>query len=250
MAKTVLVTGASSGIGRETARQFAIAGYSVAIHYNRNEQGAQSLVDELCKETGTKHNLLTVQADIKYREQVDRMFSDVKHTFGAVDILVNNAGIAQTKLFTDITQQDFDEMFDTNVKGIFHCTQAVLPDMISRKEGKIINISSIWGIAGASMEVHYSAAKAAVIGMTKALASELGPSNIHVNCVAPGVVQTPMLSEFSENELAQLSEDAPLGRLGTPLDIANTILFLASDKSDFITGQVISPNGGLPILNI
>jgi len=250
MSKIVLVTGASSGIGRETARQFALAGYNIAIHYNKNEQGAKSLVEELSQELGSTSKLLIVQADVKYREQVDRMFSDVRQAFGIVDILVNNAGIAQTKLFTDITEQDFDEMFDTNVKGIFNCTQAALPGMISRKEGKIINISSIWGIAGASMEVHYSAAKAAVIGMTKALASELGPSNIHVNCVAPGVIQTPMLSEFSADELAQLSEDAPLGRLGTPIDIANTILFLASDKSDFITGQVISPNGGLPILNI
>ncbi len=250
MSATVLVTGASRGIGRETARQFALAGYHVAIHYHQNEDAAKSLYRELVADENMPdmpYRLLLVQADIADREQVQAMISKIHDTFGAIDILVNNAGIAQQTLFSDIQEEDWNRMFDVNVKGMFHCTQEVLPDMIHKKAGKIINLSSIWGICGASCEVHYSAAKAAVIGFTKALAKELGPSNIQVNCVAPGVIQTEMNAHLSPEILEALKEETPLGVLGTPKQIADAILFFASEKADFITGQILSPNGGIVI---
>lgn len=248
--KTVLITGASRGIGRETARQFALAGYNVAIHYNRNEDAAQALYEELVAEESMpdmRYRLLLVQADVADRAQVREMISQIHETLGPIDILVNNAGIAQQKLFSDITDEDWNRMFDVNMKGMFHCTQEVLSDMIRQQSGKIVNVSSIWGIAGASCEVHYSAAKAAVIGFTKALAKELGPSGIQVNCVAPGVVQTEMNAHLTGDVLEELKEETPLGTLGTPKQIADAILFFASDKADFITGQILSPNGGIVI---
>ena len=167
--------------------------------------------------------------------------------FGHIDVLVNNAGIAQQKMFTEITEQDWKKMFSVNIDGMFNCTQLALRDMIKRHKGKIINVSSIWGIAGASCEVHYSASKAAVIGFTKSLAKELGPSGIQVNCVAPGVIETDMNKNLDDLTIKEIINETPLERIGTPRDIANTILFLAQDASDFITGQVISPNGGFVI---
>ena len=175
------------------------------------------------------------------------MVDKINSRFGGVDVLVNNAAVAQIKLFSDITSDDWDNIFNVNVKGMFNCTKAVLPYMIHQKHGKIVNISSIWGITGASCEVHYSASKAAVIGLTKALAKELGPSGIQVNCVAPGVVNTDMNAELSKEDIEQIADETPLGVIGNASDIANTVCFLASDKADFITGQVISPNGGLVI---
>ena len=186
-------------------------------------------------------------ADVSQKSDVELMFSQIQNEFGGVDILVNNAGIAQAKLFTDITEEEWDKMFSVNVKGIFNCTKAALPYMIHKKSGKIINISSIWGITGASCEVHYSASKAAVIGLTKALAKELGPSGITVNCVAPGVVETDMCALLSPEDISALKDETPLGCIGTPDDIAKTVLFLASGGGDFLTGQVISPNGGMVI---
>lgn len=248
--KTVLITGASRGIGRETARQFALAGYNVAIHYNQNKDAAQTLYQELTEDASQpdmRYRLLLVQADVADRGDVREMISQIHETFGPIDILVNNAGIAQQKLFSDITDEDWNRMFDVNMKGMFHCTQEVLSDMIRQKSGKIVNVSSIWGIAGASCEVHYSAAKAAVIGFTKALAKELGPSGIQVNCVAPGVVQTEMNAHLTQEVLETLKEETPLGILGTPKHIADAILFLASEKADFITGQILSANGGIVI---
>ena len=167
--------------------------------------------------------------------------------FGKIDVLVNNAGITQSKLFTDITYEDWKEMMDINLNGIFYTTQKALQYMIPEMSGKIINISSIWGMVGGSFEVHYSTSKAAIIGMSKALAKELGPSNIQVNVIAPGVIQTDMLNDIDEDIIDTLREETPLMRLGTPEDIANCVLFLASEKSNFITGQVISPNGGFVI---
>ena len=167
--------------------------------------------------------------------------------FGKIDVLVNNAGISVNKLFTDLTDEDWNEMMDVNLNGIFYTTQKALQYMLPELSGKIINVSSIWGLVGASSEVHYSVSKAAIIGMTKALAKELGPSNIQVNCVAPGVIQTDMLNGISDDIIEMLREETPLQKLGTPEDIANCILFLADDKSNFITGQVISPNGGFVI---
>lgn len=244
MEKTVLVTGASRGIGREIARQFALNGYAVGIHYHKNEGMAQSLLEELSSQG---FPCMLLQADVSDRAQVEKMTEQVLAQFGHIDVLVNNAGIAQQKLFTDITDDDWDAMFNVDVKGMFHCCQSVLPGMIFRHSGKIINLSSIWGLTGASCEVHYSAAKAAVIGLTKALAKELGPSNIQVNCVAPGVIDTDMNRHLDQDTMAALKEETPLGVIGTPRDVASAVLFLAGDGGNFITGQVISPNGGFVI---
>lgn len=244
MGRTVLVTGASRGIGNHIARLFAIRGYNVAINYNKNMEQAERLLEELQK---ADCNAILAQADVSDKEQVQNMIHQVNKRFGDIEILINNAGIAKQQLFTDITSDEWDLMFDVNVKGMFHCIQGVLPSMIRNHNGKIINISSIWGITGASCEVLYSATKAAIIGMTKALAKELGPSNIQVNCVAPGVIDTDMNSDLDSAALEELKEQTPLGVIGKGIDIAETVFFLASGKADFITGQVISPNGGFLI---
>ena len=175
------------------------------------------------------------------------MIKKTHEIFGDIDILINNAGIAQQKVFLDISERDWERIFDVNVKGVYNCIKEVLPDMLKKKEGKIINISSIWGISGASCEVHYSASKAAVIGLTKALAKELGPSKIKVNCVSPGVIKTDMISDFSYEDIEMLKYNTPLGEIGKPEDIAKIVYFLTSDDSNFITGQIISPNGGFII---
>lgn len=244
MSKTVLVTGASRGIGYEIAKLFAMNGYNVAINYNQNKTAAYLLLNELHEADCIA---MVVQADVSSKEQVVDMIALVNKQFGRIDILVNNAGIAKQQLFTDTTMQEWDRMFDVNVKGMFLCCQGVLPSMIKNRFGKIINISSIWGIAGASCEVLYSTTKAAVIGLTKSLAKELGPSNIQVNCVAPGVIDTDMNSDLDTATFEDLKEQTPLGTIGRCIDVAEAVLFLASEKSSFITGQVISPNGGLLI---
>ena len=244
MNRTALITGASRGIGRETALHFARNGYNVALNYLSNEACARDTLAHL-KSTGC--DAIAIRADVSNRRDVDEMVKTVCEKYGSVDVLVNNAGIAQQKLFTDISESEWDRMFDVNVKGTFNCCQAVLPYMIHRKKGKIVNVSSIWGICGASCEVHYSASKAAIIGMTKALAKEVGPSNIQVNCVAPGVIQTDMNSALDDETIKALRDETPLGVIGMPSDVAQTVFFLASDASDFITGQVISPNGGFVI---
>ncbi|MDF2987425.1 MAG: short-chain dehydrogenase/reductase [Eubacterium sp.] len=242
--KTVLVTGASRGIGHDIARHFATSGFNVAINYNTSREAAGRLQDELQK---VGCNSMLVKADVSDREQVNQMLQLVNRQFGDIEILINNAGIAKQQLFTDITSGEWDRMFDVNVKGMFHCTQGVLPAMIRNHCGKIINISSVWGITGASCEVLYSTTKAAIIGMTKALAKELGPSNIQVNCVAPGVIDTDMNSDLDAEAIKELKEQTPLGVIGKGTDIAETVFFLASQKADFITGQIISPNGGFLI---
>ena len=241
---TVLITGAATGIGRAAALLFAANGYNVAVHYNQSEREAQELCGQIAERGG---RAIALQADVADAAQVNAMTQRVTEVFGHIDVLVNNAGIAQTKLFTDLTADDWDAMFSVNVKGVFHCCQAVLPGMISRKVGCIVNVSSIWGMVGASCEVHYSAAKAAVIGLTKALAKELGPSGIRVNCVAPGVIETRMIDGLDDNTKEALKEETPLGRLGTAEDVAQAIRFLASENAGFITGQVLSPNGGFVI---
>lgn len=240
--KTALITGASRGIGSAIARQLAADGFRVIVNYNASEKEAEYLVSELNKTHGMERAGL-FRADVADREQVERMFDSV----GGVDVLVNNAGIAQQKLFTDITAQDWDRMFDVDVKGVFHCCQCALPYMIHNKHGKIINISSMWGQVGASCEVHYSAAKAAVIGLTKALAKEVGLSGIQVNCIAPGVIQTEMNRNLDESTIEELKEETPLGVIGSAEDIAEAAGFLASEKSNFITGQIFGVNGGMII---
>lgn len=239
-----MITGAATGIGRAAALLFAADGYNVAVHYNKSAKEAKSLCEQIAGQGG---HALAVQANVSDAVQVSAMAQRVTEVFGRIDVLVNNAGIAQSKLFTDLTADDWDTMFDVNVKGVFHCCQAVLPGFISRKAGCIVNVSSIWGMAGASCEVHYSAAKAAVIGLTKALAKELGPSNIRVNCVAPGVIETRMTAGLDDETKEALRDETPLGRIGTTEDVAQAIRFLASEKAGFITGQVLSPNGGFVI---
>lgn len=245
MKKTVLITGAARGIGAESARLFAENNYNVVINYLSSEQKAMKLKEELqdmnCK-------CIAIKADVSKYDQIQKMISEVTNCFGNIDVLVNNAGISgKNELFTDITIDEWKNIFSVNVDGIFNCCKCVLPNMIRNHKGKIINISSVWGIVGASCEVHYSAAKAAVIGFTKALAKEVGPSNIQVNCVAPGVIDTEMNAELTEEDIKRLKDETPLGIIGKPIDIAESVLFLALDKSNFITGQVISPNGGFVI---
>lgn len=242
--KTALITGASRGIGRAIASLFAKNEYNVLINYNKSEEEANSLYEEL-KEKG--YSVALYKADVSQKEEVNSMINYCIGTFERLDVLINNAGISKTNLFTDISYEEWDEVMNVNLNGVFYTTKKALQYMIPEMSGKIINISSIWGMVGGSSEVHYSASKAAIIGMTKALAKELGPSNIQVNCIAPGVIQTDMLNNVSEDTLEMLREETPLMRLGTPEDIANCALFLASDNSNFMTGQVLSPNGGFVI---
>lgn len=241
MKKTVLITGAAGGIGRAAALEFSKNGFCVAVNYKSSKDKAESLVRDIEDAGGTA---LCVCADISKRAEVDAMFSVIDEKFGGADVLINNAGIAQQKMFCDITQQDFDSMFAVNVKGAFNCTQAALGHMVHNKSGKIINVSSMWGVCGASCEVHYSASKAALIGMTKALARELAPSNIQVNCIAPGIIDTEMNSVLGGDTLALLKDESPMGRFGTAEEVASLMLFLADERSAFITGQVIGIDGG------
>lgn len=244
MAKTVLITGASGGIGTATACLFAEKGYNVVINYNNSERQAR-LLQKTLTEHGAKS--ICVGANVSYPSEVNSMIKQAEYAFGGIDVLVNNAGISQIKQIQDITDNDWHEMIASNLTGVFNCARAVVPNMIRNKSGAIINVSSMWGITGASMETHYSAAKAGVIGFTKALAKELGPSGIRVNCVAPGVIETNMNRNITLEAVEQLSEDTPLGRLGSPIEVAEAIYFLASEQASFITGQIISPNGGLVI---
>ncbi len=246
-AKTVLITGGSGGIGNAVAEKFYKNGYNVAIQYFKNEEQAVMLLNKLRSLNSVGGNAALFQADITRSENVAMLFDSVKKSLGDVDILINNAGIGKQILFNDITDDIWRNVFAVNVDGCFYCCREALPHMIHEKNGRIINISSIWGITGASCEVHYSATKAAVIGLTKALAKELGPSQITVNCVAPGVIDTPMNAHLSSDDMEALKDETPLMRIGTPEDVANAVYFLASDEASFITGQVLSPNGGMVI---
>jgi 3-oxoacyl-[acyl-carrier protein] reductase len=241
--KTALITGGAKGIGAAVCRTLAENGFNLAINYNSSYSEACSLKKEL----STLTNVEIFKCDVSCSAQVKEMFSEINNHFGGVDILVNNAGIAQQALFTDITDSMWEKMLSTNLSGAFYCCREALPYMINQKSGKIINIASMWGEVGASVEVHYSAAKAGLIGLTKALAKEVGLSGITVNAVSPGVIETDMLSSFSEEDKACLKEETPLNRLGTVQDIAKAVGFLASDSADFITGQVVSVNGGFVI---
>ncbi|MEG0771256.1 MAG: 3-oxoacyl-ACP reductase FabG [Clostridia bacterium] len=242
--KTVLITGASKGIGRQMAIAFAKERYNVIINYNKSQDTAKALESEL-KASG--YSVVAIKADISSEEEVQKMIYEGYSLFSSIDVLINNAAISSIKLFTDITLEEWNEIFSVNVNGTFNVTKAVLNKMINAKYGKIINVSSIWGMVGASCETHYSATKGAIISLTKALAKELGPSNINVNCIAPGVIATEMNDNLTVEELDMLKEDTPLERIGSTTDIANLALFLASDKASFITGQIISPNGGFVI---
>ena len=237
--KTVIVTGGSRGIGAAIVRMLAEENYNIVLNYNQSVKKAENLQKEL-KEKGK--NVEIFQADVSKREEVKRLVQFTLEKFRTIDILINNAGTAQTKLFTDITDTDWETMLQNNLTSVFYCTQETLPTMIHNKNGCIINISSIWGMVGGSCEVHYSTAKAGVIGMTKALAKEMGPSNIRVNSIAPGMIETDMNKEYSEEDKEQIKEETPLQKIGQPIDIAKCVKWLIEDE--FTTGQVISPNGG------
>ena len=239
MQKVAIITGASRGIGRACAAMLARCGIKVIANYNKSENEANNLKEELTREN---IEIDIFKADVSKREEVKQMVEFALNKYGKVDILVNNAGISQTKLFTDITDEDWQNMINTNLSSAFYMIQEVLPSMIHEKNGSIINISSVWGINGGSCEVHYSAAKAGMIGMTKALAKELGPSNIRVNAIAPGIIDTDMNKGYSEQEIKEIKEEIPLGRIGEPEDVAKCVKWLVED--DYTTGQVISINGG------
>lgn len=241
--KTVLITGASRGIGRATALEFAKNGWQVAVNYNKSETAAKELCDEIISLGGfTK----SYQADVSDNVAVFDMINSAVADFGGIDALVNNAGIAPVQgLFTDFTDSDAKQIFDTNVFGMMNCSRAIIPHFVSKKSGKIINVSSVWGITGGSCEVIYSASKAAVIGFTKALAKELAPSGICVNCVAPGFIDTDMNAHLSKADIEAFCEDVPLGRIGKAQEVAKSICFLASEDASYITGQVLSVDGGL-----
>jgi len=241
----VLVTGASRGIGAAAAELFAARGWDVALNYRTNQKLAEDLARRLAEEYKVK--TIAVAANVADAAQVDQMFTTVEQALGRVDVLVNNAGICQVKLFTDLTEQDWDQVFDINCKGVFLCCRRALPNMISAHRGSIVNLSSMWGQVGASCEVTYSAAKAAVIGLTKALAKEVGPSGIRVNCVAPGVIDTDMNAALTAEDIARLQDETPLCRIGTAQETAEAIVWLAEDRSSFVTGQVLAPNGGIVI---
>ena len=244
MSKTVVITGASRGIGSQCARVFAAAGYNVVINYNKSEERAQALLAELLAQG---ISAVAIKADVSDSAQANALIENSISLFGGVDVLVNNAGIGEQKLITDVTDEDWARMMGVNLNSAFYCTRKVLPHMINKKSGRIINISSLWGVCGASCEVHYSAAKAGLIGFTKALAKEVGPSGITVNCVAPGVIETDMNKALSEDDLDALCEETPVGRLGTTDDVAQMVLFLSQESGAFITGQVIGVNGGFVI---
>ncbi|MEG2931489.1 MAG: 3-oxoacyl-ACP reductase FabG [Ruthenibacterium sp.] len=263
MGKTVLITGASSGIGAACAGAFANAGWNVAVCYRTHREQAETLCAQFAQNAQFAKNAQLSQAacaaqttygtaqpfyvDVTDEASVADLFAAAQKSFGGVDVLINNAGVARQVLFTDMSADEWDAMFAVHVRGTFLCCKAALPYMLHQKRGSILNISSMWGQVGASCEVAYSAAKAAVIGLTKALAKEEGPSGITVNCIAPGVVETPMLAGFSAQDKAELANETPLCRIGMPQDIANAALFLASDAAAFITGQVLGVNGGFVI---
>ena len=235
----VLISGGSRGIGRALVESFTQNGDSVAFIYKNSHDAARALVES----TGA----VSICADISDSSLANRAAEEAISALGGIDILVNNAGISQIKLFTDITDEDWSNMINTNLSSAFYLTRASLPYMISQKSGRIINIGSMWGKVGASCEVHYSAAKAGLRGLTLALAKEVGPSGITVNAIEPGVISTEMNSALSQEVLAELCDETPLCRLGTPSDIANAVLFLASEKASFITGQIIGIDGGFAI---
>lgn len=242
--KTVVITGASKGIGRKTAESLGNNGYNVVINYNKSKDKAMEVRDLILSSGGDAE---IFKADVGNYEESKLLIEFAVKRYGNIDILINNAGISQIKLFTDISIEEWNEMVRVNLNGIFNCSQNAVRYMVSNKSGKIINISSIWGMEGSSCEVHYSTVKAGIIGFTKSLAKELGPSNIQVNCVAPGIILTDMMTGFTDDEMEEMKESIPLQRFGIADDVVNVIEFFASDKSDYITGQIISPNGGVLI---
>lgn len=243
MKKIILITGASRGIGRDIAKTLAKNSNNIVIaNYNKSEKEAIELKENL-KNDGI--NIEIIKADVSKRNEAKEMVQEVLNKYGKIDVLINNAGISQYKLFNDITDEEWDNIINTNLKSAFMVTQEAVRNMINNKEGCIINISSIWGVAGASMEVAYSTSKAGLIGLTKSLAKELGPSNIRVNAIAPGIINTGMNNRFSKDELQSIKDEIPLEKIGNTADITKCVKWLIEDS--YTTGQVISINGGWDI---
>jgi len=234
--KNVLVTGGSRGIGAAIVRKFASTGYNVILNYKNSDELANKIREKF------PNNVNLYKADVSSFTEVKKMCDYCVNNFGGIDILINNAGISEIKTFNDITENDWDTMINVNLKSVYNCSKNVLDNMIHNKWGKIINISSMWGEIGGSCEVHYSTAKAGIIGFTKALAKELALSNIQVNCVSPGIIDTDM---NSIHDLEELKSEVPANKIGTPEDVANAVYFLAVEENSYITGQVISVNGGI-----
>ncbi|SHH33150.1 3-oxoacyl-[acyl-carrier protein] reductase [Thermosyntropha lipolytica DSM 11003] len=240
--KIALVTGASRGIGAGIARELAKAGARVVVNYNTSRERVFKLAEDIEKEGG---EVLVIKADVAAFEEVEFMFSQIEKIWGEVDIIINNAGVSLRKLVTDTGEEEWDKVINTNLKGVFLCCRRALPAMIRRRYGRIINIASIWGITGASMEAAYAASKGGVIAFTKSLAREAGYSGVTVNAIAPGVIETDMLEgELTGEEIEDLQKEIPAGRLGKPEDIASLCLYLASDRASYINGQVITVDGG------
>ena len=240
--KTILVTGGSQGIGRGIIENLPKNQYNIILNYNKSEESANNIKENLLKKG---YNIEIFKADVSKKEETIELVNFAIEKYGGVDVLINNAGISKFKMFCDITEQDWEELVNTNLKSALYMIQNVLPYMVKRKEGCIINISSIWGMVGASCESLYAITKAGMDAMTKSLAKELGPSNIRVNSIAPGMIETKMNSIFDEETKKQIIEEIPLGRIGKTEDIAKCVNWLIEDE--YTTGQIISPNGGFVI---
>jgi len=242
MPQTVLITGGTRGIGKACSEKFLANGYNVIATYVKDESAAEQM-----RQKYAGRNFEALRCDASDYEQVGRLFEHISAVFGGVDILVNNAGIAMQKMLCDTTREEWDKIFDVNMGSMFNTVHFASGHMVREKWGRIVNVSSIWGMCGASCEVAYSASKAAVIGFTKALAKELGPSGICVNCVAPGVIDTDMNSALDDRTKASLAEETPLCRMGSADEVAEVVCFLCGGGAGFVTGQVISPNGGIVV---